>query len=135
MHLELENADGAGTRLRLDLRGSSLDARIDLQDPASAERMRARVNELHRALNRIGLDADSLRIQAARGPVEGASLPRETLHLAAESFRLPGMEALVTARGSSADGRQQGQTAHGGQGEGRSRDYQQPQERSREERR
>jgi hypothetical protein len=108
VHLDLENADGEGTRLRLDLRGSSLGATIDLEDPASADLMRSRVNELHRALSRAGLDPESLRIQSSRLPLEGAEAMRNVRSGAVESLRPQILETLETARSESSGGRSQG---------------------------
>lgn len=65
LHLELEDLDGEGTRLRLALRGGRLDGVLELQDPWAAARIRLRVGELHEALLRHGLDGRNL---AVRGP-------------------------------------------------------------------
>jgi hypothetical protein len=134
VHLDLENADGAGTRLRLDLRGSNLDATIDLQDPASAELMRARVNELHRALARVGIDADSVRIQSARLPVDGMEALREVRAGVSEVFRAPTPEALGISKNESAGGRSHGESAAGRQDGSHTRNPSQH-NRSKEERR
>jgi hypothetical protein len=70
LHVDLENADGAGTRLRLALRGSELAGTLDLTDPALAGRMRQRIGELHEALSRQGLDSKGIEARAIAG-VEG----------------------------------------------------------------
>jgi hypothetical protein len=70
LHLEMEDADGAGTRIRLAMRGSELAGRVDLSDPAMAARMRERIGELHEALSRQGIDARALEARALTG-VEG----------------------------------------------------------------
>jgi hypothetical protein len=72
IHLELEDADGAGTRLRLALSANRLAGSVDPADPLAAERMRARVGELHEALARRGMDAQALGIQGLR-PAEAGS--------------------------------------------------------------
>jgi hypothetical protein len=70
LHLDMQDADGAGTRIRLALRGAELAGRVDLSDPALAARMRERIGELHEALSRQGLDARALEARALTG-VEG----------------------------------------------------------------
>jgi len=67
IHLDLENADGAGTRIRLNLRGSELSGNLDLSDPVLATRMRQRIGELHEALSRQGLDSRALEARAITG--------------------------------------------------------------------
>ena len=66
--LDLENADGVGTRLRLTLRGSALDAAIQIDDPDTARVMHSRISELHRALEQRGFDSGAVRIQSQFRP-------------------------------------------------------------------
>jgi hypothetical protein len=121
MHLDLENADGAGTRLRLDLRGSSLDATIDLQDPVTTELMRARINELHRALAKVGIEADSIRVQAAARQFDGMEALREARTGTGDVFRLPSLEDLGLTKNETSGSRSQGDTAGSRQDGGRPR--------------
>ncbi len=65
--LDLQDADGAGTRIRLALRGSALAGSLDLSDPALADRMRRRIGELHEALSRQGLDARAVEARVMTG--------------------------------------------------------------------
>ncbi|RMH19035.1 MAG: hypothetical protein D6701_05460, partial [Gemmatimonadetes bacterium] len=67
VHVRLDDVDGMGTRLDMTLRGRALDTSITLDDPAAARRMRERVAELHRALERRGFEAEALRFDARRG--------------------------------------------------------------------
>jgi hypothetical protein len=122
MYLDLENADGAGTRLRLDLRGSTLGATIDVEDPISAELMRSRVNELHRALSRVGLDAESMRIQSARLPVEGMEASLGGRGGSGELLRALVAEGLEQQRNETSGNRNQGESAYGRQAGGKDRD-------------
>src|SRR5690606_10134283 len=62
--LDVRDAAGNPTRIRVDLRGSLLAATIDAADPAAAERMAARLGELHRALERQGIENTQLRVRA-----------------------------------------------------------------------
>jgi hypothetical protein len=70
VHLDLEDADGAGTRIRLALRGSELAGNLDISDPVLAARMRQRIGELHEALSRQGLNAKAVEARSITG-VEG----------------------------------------------------------------
>jgi len=84
--LDLQDADGAGTRLRLALRGAELTGSMDLEDPALAGRIRQKIGELHESLFRRGLDARALDAQTitaldGRGRADGdmPSLVRDPL--------------------------------------------------------
>lgn len=81
IHVSLDVADGAGTRINLTLRGSAVDASIQLEDPAAARQMTSRISELHSALRRRGLEPASLRVQHLPPRVdivELAGAPRST---------------------------------------------------------
>ncbi len=58
--------DGPGgeDRIRLDLRGGSIAGSIDLNDPIAAERLGARIGDLHRALEQRGLEAEALKVRS-----------------------------------------------------------------------
>ena len=62
--LEVDAPEGGHDRIRIDLRGTSVETSIELQDPVKAERLRARVGELHGAFERQGLEADAVRIRS-----------------------------------------------------------------------
>src|SRR5690606_33720182 len=66
--LDVQDAAGNPTRIRVDLRGSTLAATIDAADPAAAEQMSARLGELHRALERHGIENTQLRVRALAQP-------------------------------------------------------------------
>src|SRR5690606_27314888 len=66
--LDVQDAAGNPTRIRVDLRGSTLAATIDAADPAAAEQMGARLGELHRALERHGIENTQLRVRAHAQP-------------------------------------------------------------------
>lgn len=67
--LRVERADGTDDRIRLDLRGRSVDARIDVADLGAADHLAARTPELRAALARHGLVSDEVRVRAATDPV------------------------------------------------------------------
>jgi hypothetical protein len=71
--LDVGPEDGLATaRIRLGLRGPALDALIDIADPAMANRLSGRVEELRRALERTGLEPATVVIrEAAAAAVTG----------------------------------------------------------------
>jgi hypothetical protein len=87
LRLDLPDVDGEGTRLRLGLRGGRLDATLELRDTETAQRIRARVDELYRTLERRGVETEILRVRtvdvandirpiAGRTPAAEAAQPR-----------------------------------------------------------
>jgi hypothetical protein len=64
--LRLDDLIGDEGRVRVGVRGSAVDARIDLDDPVLAGRLGARIDDLSRALRRQGLDPERLLVQASR---------------------------------------------------------------------
>lgn len=70
--LRLGDEDGGIGRIRVGLRGSAVDARIWLDDPAAAQRLTDRVEELARALRGRGLEPETLRIHG-HGPTADAA--------------------------------------------------------------
>jgi hypothetical protein len=87
MKLEVEGINGETQKITVDVRGKSVGAQIST-DGASAERLRANVNELKTGLEKAGLEADSVRIssQGARaesvdGAKHAATIDRDALRL------------------------------------------------------
>jgi hypothetical protein len=71
--LTLDNDAGGTDHVRVDVRGTTVDTRITLDNQVHADRMSLRVGELQRALEHRGLDAESVQIGTAgqlatRGP-------------------------------------------------------------------
>lgn len=132
-HLELDDADGLGTRLRLALRGSQLAGTVDVSDPVAGERMRARIGELHEALTRKGLDARSLAVQGLKGGEAGGQADLGTLL----QDPLTGLARILDAREANSQGRpgREGQQRQGDQREAGGFDHSTRQDREREERR
>ncbi len=112
IHLELNDADGAGTRLRLSLRGSQLSGSVKLEDPAAALRMRDRVGELHEALTRQGLDARALGIQGQRGTGTAHRIDADLGALLQEP--LAGLGRIMDSGRGGLDGRNHRQGDSGG---------------------
>jgi hypothetical protein len=101
--LRLDNEAGGVDRIRVDLRGTGVDARIDVGDGARAESLGARLGELRDALGRHGLQADSVRIGAG-----GRGAEAEAGRLAVASGAAAGAERSGDASASS----QQQRDAH-----------------------
>ena len=74
LRLDLDEREGLGARIRMALRGSSLETRIDMDDPALARRMQARIKELHKALEARGLEPASLDVRAVKATAEGSDV-------------------------------------------------------------
>ncbi len=134
--LELENADGAGTNLRLALRGAQLAGRMEMADAAMTERVRARIGELHEVLARQGLDARSLGVQGLRGVDPSGGPGPDMLSLMQDP--LAGLARVLEAR--EGGGTQQRDPRHhpqGGSADGGSRrfDDSRREDRNQEERR
>ena len=64
-HVDLGDVDGSGTRVRVDLRGGKVGARIDVVDPALRTVMKRQTGELETALRARGLEAEPVQIKAA----------------------------------------------------------------------
>ena len=64
MSLDVEGVDGLPQRITVDLRGNVVDTHITT-DAASADGMRLRTGELQDALERRGLESDTVRISTA----------------------------------------------------------------------
>lgn len=87
--LRLDNSAGGEDTIRVDLRGSSVDATIDMRNASEADRVSVKLGDLQRTLERHGLEAESLRVRttSANGP-DAVEIPRGALGLAeAESSR------------------------------------------------
>jgi hypothetical protein len=74
--LRLERPDGGEDRLRVDLRGSTVSATLDVGDQAAADSLGANVKELQRALERHGFEAESLTVRTSARALESSTLSR-----------------------------------------------------------
>ena len=63
--LRMNNANGIEDQIRIDTRGTSVDARLGLGNAQQAAAFTDRLGELREALERRGLTADGVRVQAA----------------------------------------------------------------------
>jgi hypothetical protein len=123
--LRLDNPAGGEDRIRVDLRGTSVDARLDLNDPAEAQRLGARIGDLRQALERQGLEADALRIRATGvARPDAAEAVRAAAAIADEPQR-PTHRTGADAQGQPGRGRTPDQM-HDDAGSRRSRQETQP---------
>ena len=75
--LRVDNPSGGEDRIRVDLRGSSVDAQISMANAGEAERVNARLGELRTTLERHGLEAQSLDVRSSTASkTEAVELPR-----------------------------------------------------------
>ena len=74
--LRLERPDGGEDRLRVDLRGSTVSATLDVADQAAADHLGANVKELQRALERHGFEAEGLTVRSVSRAAEASTLAR-----------------------------------------------------------
>ena len=74
--LRLERPDGGEDKVRVDLRGNSVSATLDLGDQGAVDRLGANVKELQRALERHGFETDTLTVRTATRAVESSTLSR-----------------------------------------------------------
>lgn len=65
MLLRMEGPTGSIDQIRVGLRGSSVDATLEIGDALDASRLGSRVDALSRALEQHGLEAESVRIRAS----------------------------------------------------------------------
>lgn len=85
--LRLDNAAGGEDRIRVDMRGTAVDARLELGDEATARRADAQLHELRAALNRSGLDAQTLRVRSTTTTADGMETVRAAAALVDDAQR------------------------------------------------
>jgi D-alanyl-D-alanine dipeptidase len=64
--LRMERGDGVQDLVRVGLRGTAADVSLGIGDPVQASAMGARIDELRTALERRGLAAEGVQVQATR---------------------------------------------------------------------
>lgn len=63
--LRLDAPDGGEDRIRIDLRGQTVGTTLDIADPQAAAELRARAPELQQALQRQGLEGESMVVRTS----------------------------------------------------------------------
>jgi hypothetical protein len=78
MTLQVDGPEGGQDRIRVDVRGTSVDASIDTSTAAAADRLSSRVTELRQALERHGLSPDTVQVTsvAPRAAISAADPAR-----------------------------------------------------------
>jgi hypothetical protein len=71
--LRLDGPDGSQDRIRVGLRGTSVEATLDIRDSAAADQMRQHSGELQRALERQGLEGEAITIRSMTRSTESAA--------------------------------------------------------------
>lgn len=119
--LRLDHPEGGEDRIRVDLRGASVGARLDIADPVAAEQVRLHANELRQALESRGLDGDAIAVRAMTRTVEGTSNAAVAASGEREGLRAASAQAgQGSSNGASRDSRQQARS------EEFTREHQQP---------
>ncbi|MDP1889373.1 MAG: flagellar hook-length control protein FliK, partial [Gemmatimonadaceae bacterium] len=71
--LRLDHPEGGEDRIRIDLRGQSVGATLDMRDPRVAEQLRAHAPELQQALQRQGLEGEAMVVRSASRSTDSAA--------------------------------------------------------------
>ena len=78
--LRLDGANGGEDRIRVDLRGSTIDTTLNIENSAEAELLASRAGELRQSLERVGLEAEAVRVRTSTVTgVERVEVARATL--------------------------------------------------------
>src|SRR5690606_33844689 len=77
--LRVDNPNGGEDRIRVDLRGSNVEATLNIENRGEAERMASRVGELRQSLERHGLEAEAVRIRTNPSAPERIEISRSAL--------------------------------------------------------
>ena len=103
--LRMDNANGIEDQIRIDTRGTNVDARLGLGNAQQAAILTDRLGELRDALERRGLSADGVRVQA------GAMRTADTVTLSKPSAQVIELAAMRAAADSQANGNTRDQTS------------------------
>ena len=71
--LRLDHPEGGEDRIRIDLRGNSVGATLDMRDPRVAEQLRAHAPELQQALQQQGLEGEAMVVRSASRSTDSAA--------------------------------------------------------------
>lgn len=98
MVLRFEDADGGAGRIRVDLRGTAVNAEISTPDAQLAARLDSQIGALEQALKREGLVPETLRAHAASVAESG-----DAARLAFTGHATPFDPASSAGHGGAAD--------------------------------
>lgn len=71
LHVDVADLDGEGTNLRLRMRGARVETTVEFRDPDRAARARTRVDDLHRSLERAGLEPEAVTLRSGAEGADG----------------------------------------------------------------
>ncbi|MGQ0766213.1 MAG: hypothetical protein ACT4OZ_11160 [Gemmatimonadota bacterium] len=71
--LRLDTADGGQDQIRVDLRGASVETTLDVRDAQTVENLKLHTPELQRALERQGLEGESITVRNTNRGAESAA--------------------------------------------------------------
>jgi len=72
--LRLDHPEGGEDRIRIDLRGHTIGTTLDIADPRAAERLRSHASELQQALQRVGLEGESMVVRSNSRSMDASAL-------------------------------------------------------------
>jgi len=73
--MNVDAGNGASDKIQVSLRGNALNTTIDVADARAAQTMTSRSDELVRALNRDGMEVESMRVRAVASTAAPAAAP------------------------------------------------------------
>ena len=100
--LRLDHPEGGEDRVRVDLRGSTVGATIDVRDPVAADNLRAHAAELQAQLGRQGLESEAIAVRTMTRAPEPALGAAGALGAEREAVRTSGTSGSGTGSGSTA---------------------------------
>jgi hypothetical protein len=77
--LRLDHPEGGEDRIRIDLRGQTVGTTLDIGDPRAAEQLRAHAPELQQALQRQGLEGESMVVRTNSRTTDASALTASAL--------------------------------------------------------
>ena len=103
--LRMDNANGVEDQIRIDTRGTNVDARLGLGNAQQAAALTDRLGELREALERRGLSAEGVRVQV------GAPRSADTVTLSKPAAQAIELAAMRAAADSQANGNMRDQSS------------------------
>ncbi len=123
--LRVDNGAGGEDLIRVDMRGNTVGADIDLANPSEIDQLLTRLPELQRALEKHGLETERLQVRNAAGLREAAEVARLVANADVDAPRGGSGGRAGSDSGAS---RERGETAPQGQTR---RDTDEPRQQSR----
>ncbi|HEX4935327.1 MAG TPA: flagellar hook-length control protein FliK, partial [Gemmatimonadaceae bacterium] len=103
--LRLDTPDGGEDRIRIDMRGRAIGATLDVADPRSAEQLRQHVGELQQALQRQGLEGESMIVRTAQRTTDATTLTASAISAERDVLRAASASASDGGGSTAKDSR------------------------------